>query len=306
MGIPAATGGDIVVLAWTDLYDEASAMKVGHTGGCAQITLCHCRSDRGGEKQDSKQGLPFFHSLSPGAFVPRWHLSRYYAGLYFLSTSLFFGRDRTKYTKYMVGFTEKELKILRSLNTPDKIQDFLDALPANYVKMGDTLYSPRAVLREQKAHCIEGALLAVAALYVNKQDAWLLDLRTKSYDEDHVVTLFKKGNYWGALSKTNHPVLRYRDPIYRNVRELALSYFHEFFMVDDGRKTMVDYSRPFSLRSWGTEWMTSERDLWDIAMALDDSYHYQIFPQSTALRPVTQIERDAYRMTEWQRTDPRT
>ncbi len=206
----------------------------------------------------------------------------------------------------MFGFTQAELKVLKSLNTPDKIQDFLDTLPANYVKQGDTLYSPRAVLRERKAHCIEGALLAAAAFTVNREPAWLLDLRTKPYDEDHVVTLFKKSGYWGALSKTNHPVLRYRDPIYRTVRELALSYFHEFFMAHDGEKTMIDYSRPFSLKRFGTAWMTSEDDLWDIALALDDSPHCRLFPRGTQLRPATEIERDAYQMVEWTKEDPRT
>lgn len=206
----------------------------------------------------------------------------------------------------MFDFTSRELAILQSLSTPDKIQDFLDALPANYVKGGDTLYSPRRVLREQKAHCIEGALLAVAALTVHRQSSWLLDLRTFHYDEDHVVTLFRRGDYWGALSKTNHPVLRYRDPVYRSVRELALSYFHEFFMADDGRKTFTDYSRPFSLKPFGTAWMTSEEDLWNIALALDDSPHHRLFPRGTKLRPVTHIERDAYRMTEWKKNDPRT
>jgi hypothetical protein len=208
----------------------------------------------------------------------------------------------------MFGFTQAELKVLRKLSTPDKIQDFLDALPANYVKQGDTFYSPRAVLREHKAHCIEGALLAMAAFAVNGKESWLLDLRTKHYDEDHVVTLFKKGNYWGALSKTNHPVLRYRDPIYKSVRELALSYFHEFFMADDGRKTMVDYSRPFSLKRFGIEWMTSDENLWDIAIALDNSLHYPIVPAGASrhLRPATRIERDAYQMVEWKKSDPRT
>lgn len=208
----------------------------------------------------------------------------------------------------MFGFTQAELKVLRKLSTPDKIQDFLDALPANYVKQGDTLYSPRAVLRERKAHCIEGALLAIAAFAVNGKESWLLDLRTKHYDEDHVVTLFKKGNYWGALSKTNHPVLRYRDPIYKSVRELALSYFHEFFMADDGRKTMVDYSRPFSLKRFGIEWMTSDENLWDMAIALDNSPHYPIVPAGASrhLRPATQVERDAYQMVEWKKSDPRT
>ncbi len=208
----------------------------------------------------------------------------------------------------MFGFTPAEMRELRQLSTPRRVQDFLETLPANYVKTGDTLYSPRSVLRERKAHCIEGALLAVAALAVNGRESWLLDLRAKSYDEDHVVTLFRERGYWGALSKTNHPVLRYRDPIYRTVRELAASYIHEFFMLADGRKTFVDYSRPFSLRRFGTAWMTSEDDLWDIALALDDSRHYRFFPPALdrTLRPATEIERQSYALVEWRRSDPRT
>lgn len=201
----------------------------------------------------------------------------------------------------MFGFTQAELAVLKPLNTPEKIQDFLDALPANLSERGDTLYSPRLVLREQKATCIEGALLAAAVLTLHHQPAWLLDLRTKRYDQDHVVTLFKKGRYWGALSKTNHAVLRYRDPIYRSVRELALSYFHEFFMMSDGRKTMLDYSKPFSLRRFDTAWMTSESDLWHIGMALDDFQHFPLLSrdQRIRLRRATAIERLAYSLTEW-------
>lgn len=198
--------------------------------------------------------------------------------------------------------------MLKKLPTPEKIQDFLEALPANYVKQGDTLYSPRLVLRERKAHCIEGALLAVAALAVNGTASWLLDLRAKEYDEDHVVTLFRRQGLWGAISKTNHPVLRYRDPIYRTVRELVASYVHEFFMLADGRKTFVDYSRPFSLKRFGTGWMTSEEDLWDIAIALDDSHHYRFFPAAAGrqLRRAAEIERRSYALVEWRRSDPRT
>lgn len=215
--------------------------------------------------------------------------------------SHFHRRNQTIYYSSMFGFNHQELKILTSLSTPEKIQDFLDALPANFSEQGDTLYSPRLVLREKKAQCIEGALLAVAALAVHKQPAWLLDLRAKRYDEDHVVTLFKKGKYWGALSKTNHAVLRYRDPIYRSVRELALSYFHEFFMLHDGRKTMIDYSGPFSLDRFGTAWMTSKEDIWFIGMALDDSRHFPILPkEGVRLRPATPLERSAYALTEWQ------
>ncbi|MEK7065905.1 MAG: hypothetical protein AAB938_00970, partial [Patescibacteria group bacterium] len=162
----------------------------------------------------------------------------------------------------MFGLSEKEWGTLKRLSTPHKIQDFLDTLPINFEKSGDTCLSPRAVLREKKAHCIEGALLAATALWIAGKRPLLLDFKTTPEDEDHVVALFKENGYWGALSKTNHAVLRFRDPIYRTVRELALSYFHEYFMVETGKKTLKSFSRPFSLKRFGTKWITSEKNLW--------------------------------------------
>src|SRR3989344_3997414 len=117
----------------------------------------------------------------------------------------------------MFGLTDKEEKILKKLSAPGKIQDFLDALPLNHEKEGDTYMSPRRVLREKKAHCIEGALLAAAALSLQGRSALIMDLTSARGDDDHVIALFKENGYWGAISKTNHAVLRYRDPIYRTL-----------------------------------------------------------------------------------------
>lgn len=129
----------------------------------------------------------------------------------------------------MFGLTKHEETLLRKLKTPALIQDYLDRLPINFESEGDTHYSPRVVLRKKTAHCIEGALLAATALWLQGKAPLLLDLKTKQHDDEHVVALFKDGTYWGAISKTNHGVLRYRDPIYKTVRELALSYYHEYF-----------------------------------------------------------------------------
>lgn len=96
-----------------------------------------------------------------------------------------------------------------------------------------------------QAHCIEGALLAALALYVRGEKPLLLDLSRQKTDQEHVVALFRKNGYWGALSKTNHAVLRYRDPVYRTVRELALSYFHEYFLVKDGDEDFVELFTSF-------------------------------------------------------------
>ena len=118
----------------------------------------------------------------------------------------------------MLGLSSQELALFRRLSSPGKIQDYLDTLPFNYEKRGDTCHSPRQVLQAGKAHCIEGALLAAAALWFHGAEPLLLDLKTRPVDYDHVVALYKKNGYWGAISKTNHGVLRFRDPIYRTTR----------------------------------------------------------------------------------------
>src|SRR6185369_14947632 len=129
----------------------------------------------------------------------------------------------------------------------------------------ETHRSVRQVLKKKKAHCIEGALVAAAALWVHGEEPLLLDLFAEKdpYDDDaHVVALYKRNGYWGAISKTNHATIRFRDPVYKTLRELALSYFHEWFMNANGVKTLKSYSRPLKLKRLGTEWLTSEEDLW--------------------------------------------
>ncbi len=210
----------------------------------------------------------------------------------------------------MFGLSSKELAVLKQLSTPHKIQDFLDKLPINYEKDGDTCYSPRVALRKSKAHCIEGALIAATALWLQGEEPLLLDLKTLdiNIDSDHVVTLYKKNGYWGAISKTNHAVLRFRDPIYKTVRELALSYFNEYFIPATGQKTLRSYSRPFSLTRFDIDWVTSEEGLWHIAEALDNSPHFSLVPKGSEkyLRHASVIERRAGSIIEWSKKDKRT
>ena len=204
--------------------------------------------------------------------------------------------------------TKEEVTILRGLSTPQKIQDYLDTLPVNFEKDGDTCMSPRRVLREQKAHCIEGAMVAATALWLRGEKPLLLDLKTIKGDDDHVVALYKRGSLWGAISKTNHTTLRFRDPIYRTVRELAASYFHEYFLNSDGLKTLRSHSGAFSLTKFGTDWITSEDDLWNITLALDNATHYRLFPteNSSYIRNADEMERKAGEITEWKSTDKGT
>ena len=186
-----------------------------------------------------------------------------------------------------------ERRVFERLDTPDKIQNLLDHFPANVLgEREHTMRSPRRVLRERKAHCLEGAMLAAAALAYHGRPPLLLDLESIDNDYDHVVALFKKGKYWGSISKTNHGVLRYREPIYRTVRELVLSFFNEY-ILNDGTKTLRGYSKPFNLRHEGTYWLSDENDLYDLMHKIDNSPHYKILTQSQLrnLRKADLIER---------------
>ena len=136
----------------------------------------------------------------------------------------------------MFGLSKEELAIYKKLTTPQKIQDYLDTIPANLSKKGSTCFSPHLVFEKGKAHCIEGAFIAAAALWLHGEEPLLLDLKAKTNDYDHVVALYKQNGYWGAISKTNHPMLRFRDPIYKTPRELALSYFHEYSVARTGEE----------------------------------------------------------------------
>lgn len=203
----------------------------------------------------------------------------------------------------MTPLSHKEQKILKKLSTPVEIQDFLDTLVINFEKEGETLMSPRRVLQTRRAHCIEAALLAALALQLKGKPALLLDLKASKHDDDHVVALYRKGRYWGAISKSNHGSLRFRDPVYKTVRELALSYFHEYFENKNGRKTLRSYSKPFNLKRYKTDWVTSPDNLWYIAEDLDNSPHFPIAPQKNLklLRPADKVELQAGKITEWKR-----
>ncbi len=204
--------------------------------------------------------------------------------------------------------TTKQAATLRGLSTPAKIQDFLDGLAINHEKRGETCMSPQRVLEAGKAHCLEAAMLAAAALWVHGERPLLMELSAAPRDQHHALALYRRNGYWGAISKTNHTSLRFRDPVYRTVRELALSYFHEYFMNETGAKTLRGYTRPFGLARFGTGWITAQKDLWNIAYALRDAEHYPLVPDGNMpyLRKATSLERKAGRLIEWLRSDPRT
>ena len=140
------------------------------------------------------------------------------------------------------GLPPEDLRALRALKTPARIQKFIDELTYQYA---NTAWSPHRVLRERKGHCLEGALLATAALRVNGRPPLLMDLEAV-HDDDHVIALYREGGLWGGIAKSNYAGLRFRAPIYRTLRELALSYFEHYYNLR-GERTLRAYAGPVNL-----------------------------------------------------------
>lgn len=197
----------------------------------------------------------------------------------------------------------EERRLFDRLSTPEAIQDYLDSISVNFEDAGETYFSPRRVIRERTAHCFEGALLSAAILGYHGKKPLLMDFQTTGDDEDHVVALFRSRGRWGAISKTNHAVLRYRDPAYMSVRELAMSYFHEYF-TSDGIKTLAAYSAPFDLSRFDpARWVVPEEDLHWLAGELDYSRHFRTVAPAIlpTLRRANRVEVDASYEREWAR-----
>jgi hypothetical protein len=186
-------------------------------------------------------------------------------------------------------------------SSPQEIQDFLNKLPFNFEKKGETYMSVQSALKSNTAHCFEGALIASFYLQQFGHKPLILDLKTtEDKDVDHVVALFQIDGCWGAISKTNHAVLRYREPIYKTVRELAMSYFHEYFLPN-GEKTLRSYSKPFDLLKTKIDWVNSEENLFNLMHELDKSSHINLLStkQIKNLRRADKIEIKAGEITEY-------
>ena len=205
-----------------------------------------------------------------------------------------------------LGLTPREFLTLRRLRTPARIQGFLNAIPINHEIGGETVLSVREVLRQRRAHCIEGALVAAAALWVNGDPPLLVHLDCDTSDYPHVIAVFRRAGAWGAISKTNGAPLRYRDPIYRTLRELALSYFHEY-SNKRGYKTLRSYSAPFDMRRIDpSEWATSVKSCWKTHDRLTDLHHFPLITrrQERLLTKRDPFERKASKIVEYPKPPP--
>lgn len=186
-------------------------------------------------------------------------------------------------------WTPGETRLLRSLRTPDAIQQFLDEnLDYNRELRGPSLRSPRLVMRDRTAQCLEGAMFAAAALSFHGHPPLLLDFEARR-DWDHVVAIYKVRGAWGAIGKSNYSGLAGRAPVYRTLRELAMSYFEHYFNHRRER-TLRRYSRPVNLERFDhLEWRTCEEPAWEIPEYLATAPHHSLLTtaQERRLTPVT-------------------
>jgi hypothetical protein len=166
-------------------------------------------------------------------------------------------------------------RVLRKLSTPWKIQKYLDKLPYNKERGGETCRSPRRTIRDGTAHCFEAALLAAAALRAHGHPPLILDLESVR-DDDHVIAVYRIHGLWGAIAKSNYAGLGFREPVYRTLRELVMSYFEHYYNLQ-GEKTLRAFSRPVNLKRFDNlDWMNAEEDLWAIPEYLTTIAHTPI------------------------------
>jgi len=187
------------------------------------------------------------------------------------------------------GLTPQNVRTLRALKTPKRIQQFVDGLTYQYA---DTAGSPQRTLRERKGHCLEGALVAAAALRLHGHPPLLMDLEGVR-DDDHVLAIYRERGLWGSIAKSNFAGLRSRKPVYRTLRELAMSYFEHYYNLR-GEHTLRAYSRPVNLaRLDGKQWMTSEEDVWCVPELLIAARHFPIAPDKV-MRALPRLDRRSF------------
>jgi hypothetical protein len=199
-----------------------------------------------------------------------------------------------------LGLPEDLERQLQRLRRPERIQSFINRIPWNTEPDGHTARSVEGVLENNAAHCIEGAFVAAAALALAGHPPLLMDMGAARGDVDHVVALFRRRGHWGAISKSNSPLLRYRDPIYRSLRELSLSFFPQY--VKGRRKTLRTYSVSIDLRKYDPAlWVTNPEPICqDMVDILTTARHFPIVPPEAEndLRPIDEIEQQSSRMFE--------
>ena len=183
-------------------------------------------------------------------------------------------------------FSKEQTGILRRLDTPRRVQDFLDHQLVYNDAKPDTCFSPLGVLKHGKAHCVEGAMFAAAAFLFHGRPALLLDLRANGRDDDHVIAPFLENGRWGAVAQSHFCGLRYREPVYASSAELAKSYF-EFYYNNRGEKTLREFSVPLETSGLKPEWLDSGKNVFFVNRKLDAIKHYKMlgkYPEKSLRR----------------------
>jgi hypothetical protein len=184
-----------------------------------------------------------------------------------------------------------EMKISKRLNSPPKIQEFLDSIPYS----NEARYRcPWSVLQDNKAHCYDGAVFAAAALHMIGYPPLIVEMLPNDRDDDHILALFQRGKYWGAVAKSNFTGLRYREPVYRSLRELIMSYFESYYNIA-GERTLIGYTAPLNLiRFHKLGWLIHDKVMDAISDALNDVRRYRIITPAMA-RKLTHLDLRSYK-----------
>jgi hypothetical protein len=186
--------------------------------------------------------------------------------------------------------TKTELQIFAKLKTPFKIQEFLDSLPYS----DEVRYRcPRSVLQDRKAHCYDGAVFAAAALSMIGYPPLLVDMLPNNRDDDHILSVFRRKNHWGAVAKSNFSGLRFREPVYRDLHELVMSYFESYYNIA-GEKTLVGYTAPLNLNRFDKlGWLVNDKAMDAIAKGLDNCRRYKVLTPAMA-RQLSPVDKRSY------------
>jgi hypothetical protein len=193
--------------------------------------------------------------------------------------------DMSAADRFDQALTKAEQRLVGRLDTPQKIQLFLDGLAYGT----DTVYrAPLRVLHGRTCQCFDGAVFAAALLHRLRYSALILNLLPNRRDDDHVLALFQRDGHWGAVAKSNFAGLRFREPVYRNLRELIMSYFEQYYNLHR-EKTLRGYTRPLDLKAFDRlHWMTRDETMHLIAQRLDEIRRVSLLtrPMIARLSPV--------------------
>ena len=191
-------------------------------------------------------------------------------------------------------FTAGEWKLIQTHRTPEQVQRYLRSIPYNREREGTTCFSFRRVLAENRAHCLEGALVAAVILEQHGYPPTLVSI--ESQDKlDHVLLLFKRNGRWGSVARSRDIGLHGRKPVFRTVRDLVMSYF-DMYIDKTGRITGYGVASLYELGDY--DWRLSERNVRKV------EHHLQEIPHIAIRASDARYEKCRRRYLEFHRENP--